>query len=240
MNVKTRDELYNWILLRLGHPVLNQELYDDHIQACIDDAIEYFMTRTAYGSSTNTTLIFTVTDPNNIILPSYISNILGVISHVDSNNYLFNPFVQELATWSIAGFMNNMVYDLVTSYMYNQRLALLDTVFIKKYNWDFNQITKQLILNPQVKQNQQIVIDVYHRVSVEEPGLLNHPWIKRYALALCKRMWGEINSKYSGKVIAGNIEVAGETMFQRAQEEITKLEEELFNVWCEPPLFFMG
>lgn len=59
-------------------------------------------------------------------------------------------------------------------------------------------------------------------------------WIKDYATALVKKLNGYILAKHQGMQLPGNVTVDGERILREAEEEITKLREELYNL--EEPL----
>ncbi|WWS25364.1 hypothetical protein vBKpnAMK6_00422 [Klebsiella phage vB_Kpn_AM_K6] len=55
----------------------------------------------------------------------------------------------------------------------------------------------------------------------------NNRWVKDYATALTKKLWGEILFKHQGLQLAGGVTVDGQTLKVEAQEEIERLREEL-------------
>ena len=64
--------------------------------------------------------------------------------------------------------------------------------------------------------------------------------MKRYATALLKRQWGANLSKFSGVAMLGGVTMNGETLFTQANEEITKLEEQIQLAFELPVNYMIG
>lgn len=52
-------------------------------------------------------------------------------------------------------------------------------------------------------------------------------WLKRYATQLCKRQWGTNLKKYTNAQLPGNIAIDGQKIWDEANDEIMKMEEDL-------------
>jgi hypothetical protein len=63
-------------------------------------------------------------------------------------------------------------------------------------------------------------------------------YLKRYATALIKKQWGANLSKFNGVQMLGGVTMNGETIYQQALDEITKLEEEM-KLGFELPVNYM-
>ena len=63
-------------------------------------------------------------------------------------------------------------------------------------------------------------------------------YLKRYATALIKKQWGGNLSKFNGVQMLGGVTMNGETIYQQALDEITKLEEEM-KLGFELPVNYM-
>ena len=62
--------------------------------------------------------------------------------------------------------------------------------------------------------------------------------MKRYFTALIKKQWGANLSKFNGVQMLGGVTMNGETIYQQALDEITKLEEEM-KLGFELPVNYM-
>ena len=70
--------------------------------------------------------------------------------------------------------------------------------------------------------------------------LYNDRFLKEYATALIKRQWGSNLSKFEGMQLPGGVQFNGQQMFQDAQEEIRRLEDEMSLKFELPPDFMTG
>jgi len=65
-------------------------------------------------------------------------------------------------------------------------------------------------------------------------------FLKRYATALIKRQWGENMKKFGGIQMPGGVTLNGKEIYDEAVEEISKVEEEIFNLNSLPSEIFTG
>ena len=63
-------------------------------------------------------------------------------------------------------------------------------------------------------------------------------FLKKYTTALFKKQWGANLSKFNGVQMLGGVTMNGETIYQQALDEITKLEEEM-KLGFELPVNYM-
>jgi hypothetical protein len=84
-----------------------------------------------------------------------------------------------------------------------------------------------------------IVIEAYRKLDpTSYTDIYDDIYLKRYATALIKRQWGANLSKFSGVTMLGGVTMNGDTIFQQAQEEIIRLEEQI-QLAYELPLDYM-
>ena len=68
----------------------------------------------------------------------------------------------------------------------------------------------------------------------------NDRWLKEYATALIKRMWGNNMKKFGGIMLPGGVQLNGKETFDEADAEIERLEKEMENNYGAPLEFFMN
>ena len=68
----------------------------------------------------------------------------------------------------------------------------------------------------------------------------NDPWLKRYATVLIKRQWGENLKKFEGMQLPGGIQFNGQKIWEEADAEIAKIEEELNSTHSLPVMDMIG
>ena len=65
-------------------------------------------------------------------------------------------------------------------------------------------------------------------------------FLKKYATALIKQQWGSNLKKFTGVVLPGGVSLDGQTIFNEATEEITKIEDEVSLKYELPPDGFIA
>jgi hypothetical protein len=86
-----------------------------------------------------------------------------------------------------------------------------------------------------------IVIEAWQIVDpATYTEVYNDMFLKRYVTALTKRQWGQNMSKFEGMMLPGGVTMNGLEIFNQANEDIIKLEEEMQLAWELPVDFLMG
>tara|TARA_B110000196_G_scaffold317951_1_gene332225 strand:- start:786 stop:1604 length:819 start_codon:yes stop_codon:yes gene_type:complete len=84
-----------------------------------------------------------------------------------------------------------------------------------------------------------LIIECYRKIDpTSYTDVFDDIYLKRYSTALIKRQWGANLSKFQGVTMLGGVSMNGETLFQQAQEEIIRLEEQI-QLAYELPLDYM-
>jgi hypothetical protein len=79
----------------------------------------------------------------------------------------------------------------------------------------------------------------YEYTPDEKDYIYDHEWIKRYAIARTKILWGQITGKYSASLVGGaTINYAD--MKSEGNTELEVLKEELKSKYSECPLPIIG
>jgi hypothetical protein len=140
------------------------------------------------------------------------------------------------------GFMGNL-----TDYVMSQQfLSLLDVVLDsdeKHINFDRhkNRIDIFMDWSEEVVVGDYLVVECYRIIDPDTyTAVYNDYFLKRYATALIKRQWVTILIKFEGMVMPGGVTFNGRQIFDDANEEITKLEEEARLNWEQPVDFMTG
>ena len=86
-----------------------------------------------------------------------------------------------------------------------------------------------------------LVIEAYVKLSSTTlTEIFNDIWLKRYTTALIKKQWGSNLSKFEGVQLPGGVSLRGGEITAEANEEITRLEEELQLTYELPINFNIG
>jgi len=91
---------------------------------------------------------------------------------------------------------------------------------------------------PRLSKNTFFIFRGYKAINeAVDIDIWNDEWLKRYATALIKRQWGSNTKKFSGVQLPGGITLEGQVIYDEAQTEIEKLEDELLEL--EEPMDLM-
>lgn len=234
----TRQELRNWILRRLGAPLLNIELDNSQIDDRIDEAISKFCTYHHDGSDYRYVgLQVNKDDVGPYTVPATVSNINRILN-VDSIFSADDPLLMK------PFYVGNQMYEMfnfsiVDSEFFRQRLDRLDTYYDYEVLFTFNPTTKKIYFPTAPKKTQLYYIEGYIREDSDETYYTNK-WLQKYCAALCKLQWAQNISKFRGSALPGGIELNWETILAEGNAEVEKLELELDERYTEPPGFFTG
>ena len=84
-----------------------------------------------------------------------------------------------------------------------------------------------------------IIIECYRKLDpTTYTDVYDDIYLKRYATTLIKKQWGANLSKFNGVTMLGGVTMNGEQLYTQAQEEITKLEEQI-QLSFETPIDYM-
>ena len=86
-----------------------------------------------------------------------------------------------------------------------------------------------------------IIIECYRKLDPETyTDIFDDIYLKRYATALIKRQWGANLSKFEGVQMLGGVTLNGAKLFEEAQQDIEKLEEQIQLAYELPPNYMIG
>jgi hypothetical protein len=232
----------NYVLGRLGHPVIKVELADFNIKQAIHSAI----TKLSYHAprwNTQMMAFKSVYGVNLYELPKYILDNLEYVGY--KKNFLS---VQSQAgtlefDFFIKYFQENFLFSdfsMGDFYLLQSHLEMTRRILGNDGSWDVID-GKYLQLYPSPQYGGEEVIVIFRGLNTEtiHPAYLN--WIDRYALAVSRETLGQIRGKY--KTVpspAGGAQLNGGELVQQAQAEMEKLERELVDEIEEPPYISWG
>ena len=246
MAITTRQKFKEYILRRLGSPVIDINVDDEQVEDRIDDALLKFrdyhfdgMEHVYYPHK------LTQADMDNeyITLPDDFVGVTRIFDINDSYgamnlfNVRYQLHLNELFNISSVS---------VTPYVVAMRhIEFLEEVFVGKKPIRYNRNTDKLYIDMNWKDDtvvgQYVMIDGYREVNPEEnPDVWEEPWLKQYATALVKRQWGEHLKLYEGMNLPGGITFNGQKIWDEATEEIQKLEDTVINDYSLPVTDMIG
>jgi len=191
---------------------------------------------------TNTPITLREYDNKYINIPDHVFGVTEVLSigSASSSRNIFDLQYQLRL---------NDLYDLTsTSIIYYQtvmnHLSLLDFTLNGKDSFRYNRLQDRLYLDINWKQNvvlgDYMIIKGYRAMDPNQwSKVWNDNWLKDYTIALFKRQWAINIKKFKGIQLPGGVTLDGDSLYQEAVEEISKLKEDLTNK-SAPLNFMMG
>lgn len=246
MAVTTRQQFKDYVLRRLGAPVIDVNVDSEQVEDRIDDALAKF--RDYHFDGTEHVYykhVITSTDITNqyITLPETMIGVTRVFDINDSYSAtnLFNVRYQLHLNE-----LFNISSVSVTPYVVAMRhIEFLEEVFVGKKPIRFNRHTDKLYIDmswsEDILPGQYIIIDGYATVDPDtNTDVWNDSWLKKYATALVKRQWGENLKKFEGMQLPGGVTFNGQKIWEEAIEEINKLEDEVIMGYSLPVVDMIG
>ena len=244
----SRQTLIDYCLRSLGEPVIEINVDEDQVSDRIDEALQFYQ-HYHDDAIEKVYLKHTVTsdDITNGYIPindlvTDVVRVLPLRETVSSTDMFDIRYQIHLNDIYALGFMGSL-----TEYvMAQQWLSLLDLVIDsdeKHINFErhMDRLTIHMDWSEEVEVGDNILVECYRIIDPDTyTDVYNDYFLKRYATALIKRQWGTNLIKFEGMVMPGGVTFNGRQIFDDANEEITKLEEEARLNWEQPVDFMTG
>jgi hypothetical protein len=245
---RTRQELIDYCLRRLGAPVIEINVDPDQVEERIDDAFQFF--RDYHFDATEKVYLaheITQLDKDQKFIDikgadSLITSVIRVIPMTNAAQSMgmfdiqYQMRLHDLYTFQGTSIIN---YDMMM-----QRLALLKFEFNTEPSLRWNRHQGKLYIEmdwDNLQVGSHIIIECYRVLDPDQyPDMYDDRWLKMYATALIKRQWGTNLGKLDGVILPGGITLKGGEIYQQANEEINKIEEEVQNRYELPVDFMIG
>ncbi len=180
-----------------------------------------------------------------VTIPELVTDVLSVMpikDAVSSTNMFDIKYQMHLNDMYSLGFLGSLTEYVMTQ----QWLSLLDMVIDDgKKSLSFDRHKDQLRIdmdwNVEVDVDNYILIECYRVIDPDSfTEVYNDYFLKKYATSLIKRQWGTNLLKFEGMVMPGGVTFNGRQLFDDANEELLKLEEECRLNWEQPVDFYTG
>lgn len=246
----TRATLIQYCLRVLGEPVVEVNIDDDQIEDRVDEAIQYY--QEYHSDAVERTYLkhqLTAADVANgyITLPEALLSVLRVFP-ISTMGFGSNDILQTKFQ-SLAGLYGNMAQggQLVDLEMTRQYMSLIDMTvngLSQLITFSRHKNTLRIEVNwaeSNLTEGQYIIIEGYTAIDPNTyPDIYNDMMLKKYATALLKRQWGANLIKFEGMQLPGGVTINGRSLFDDANADIQKIEDEFDSKYSFPPDFFVG
>jgi hypothetical protein len=228
----TRAEFKDYVLRKLGHPVIQINVSDEQIDDRIDEAISFWRDYHYSGSQ----LVYlkhqlTQADIDNgyIDVPERllgISRIFDLSSSISSGAGFFNVQYQFV--------LNNLEditgYNIQHYWQSMQYLEFIQEILVGKplirYNRHINKlyidINKDLLVP-----GEYIIIEAYDIIDEDAySDVWQDRWLQNYASVLVKEAWGNNLTKFVNMQLVGGVQFNGEQILSEAKTDRKEMEEQ--------------
>ena len=266
----TRETFKEWCLRSLGKPVIEINVDPDQVEDRIDEALQYFaqyhydgvervylkheISQSDIDRSRSDNTLATVTDvdssttavwkeqKNYIPVPSSVMSIVKVFPMTDKASLNMFDIRYQLRLNDLYDFSSTSVihYEMTM-----QHLDFLDHILIGETAIRHNQHQNRLYLDADFQTDfvagDYIIIECYRAIDpTAYSDVFNDIFLKKYTTQLIKKQWGANLSKFQGIQMLGGVALNGEQIYQQAQDEIDKLEEQIQLAYELPPMHMIG
>ena len=242
----SRAEFKDYVLRKIGAPVIQINVSDEQVEDRIDEAIAFWRDY-HYDGSQMVYLKHALTQQD--IDRGYIEvpeNILGITrifdlsSSISTGTGFFNVQYQFV--------LNNLEditgYNIQHYYMALSHLQFLQEILVGRplirYNRHVNRLyvdVNKSILNA----GSYIIIEGYDIIDGETySDVWQDRFLQNYASALIREQWGMNLTKFTNMQLVGGVQFNGEQILNDAQAEIIKLEEEMIMSYSLPVTDMIG
>lgn len=229
----SRQQFKEYILRKLGAPVIQINVSDEQIEDRIDEALNFFADF-HYNGSEHIYLKHKITSTE--VSQGYIElpdEILGVTRIFDIGSSI-----------SMGGGMWNIQYQYVLNNMNELTSGSISNFWMTMQNIEFVQewlvgkplirynkhVNKLMIDDKDIVVDKWIIVDGHAIINPDDyPRIWNDRWLQNYAATLVKENWGDNLTKFSGMQLMGGVQFSGERILSDAQTRRQQMEEEAIN-----------
>ena len=177
-----------------------------------------------------------------VVLPESVYSVLRVFPFVDKSGLNMFDLRYQLRLNDLYDFSSTSVLHYQ---MTMQHLDFLDHILVGEKPIRFNQHQNRLYIDMDwgndVTAGEYIIIECYRKLDPSTyTDAFNDIYLKRYTTALIKRQWGANLSKFEGVQMLGGVTLNGAKLFEEANADIEKLEEQIQLAYELPPNYMMG
>jgi hypothetical protein len=238
---QNRKQFKEYIMRRLGFPVVEIAVDAEQVEDRIDDALSYYQDYHFDGSqAAYYKYRLTADDIANECIP-VPANVIGITKMVDnfgfgqsSSQNLFDVSYQMM----LSDFFNLTASSIVPYYLALRHINLFQELFNATPGIRFNRKMNKIYVDTNWKKynvGDYMVFDCYETVDPDEfPEVWSDKWLLRYATALVKRQWGANLKLVEGVKLLGGGTLTGQRIFDEAEKEIEELEEEMIHSFSIP------
>lgn len=246
MSVSSREGLRDYCLRKLGHPVIEINLDDDQIEDRIDEAFQFY--REFHFDAVEKIYLKHEVTANNIsdqyiTLNDNITSVTRVLPFssrtrgVDLFDIRYQILLNDL--YSIQN------TDLIYYSMVKTELQLIQDLLVGikpvRFNRHMNRLFIDMDWENDIDAGEYIIIECDRILDPNTyTDVYDDYFLKKYCTQLFKRQWGANLKKFEGVQLPGGVTLNGQKIYDEAEEELEKLNQEAQSTYQLPVDFFTG
>jgi len=179
---------------------------------------------------------------NYIPMPSSVMSVVQVFPFTDKAALNLFDVRYQLRLNDLYDFSSTSIihYDQTL-----RHLDLLDHILVGerpvRYNMHKNRLYIDMDWENDVSAGDYLIIECHRKLDpATYTDAFDDLFLKKYCIQLIKRQWGANLIKFQGVAMLGGVQMNGEQLYTQAQEEITKLEEQIQLSYELPPQYMVG
>ncbi len=231
----SREEFKDYILRKIGAPVIQVNVSEEQIEDRVDEAVSFWRDYHYNGSQ----MVYlrhelTQNDVDNgyIKLPPNllgISKVFDLNTSISASTGMFNVQYQFV--------LNNLTdltsYGITNYYMTMQHLEFLQEMLVGKQMVRYNKHVNKLYIDvakSSLSVGRYIIVEAYDIIDPDEyADVWSDRWLQNYASVLVREQWGLNLTKFTNMQLVGGVQFNGEQILQEARAEREKMEEDAIN-----------
>ena len=248
---RTKEELADYCLRRLGYPVIDINVDQEQVMERIDDALDKYYDYHFDGTEERYLCVkLQDSDVTNgyIQLPDLIFSVVRVypflassfLSGTDLFSAQYQFFLNDFYVTPGVATGNVQYYDALRGYT-----EMIQEQMSPVKSFHFNRKTNRVYFTESmstVKAKAPILMfKVYVKLDPEKfPEMWDDLWLKAYSTALVKKQWGGNLKKFGNVNLPGGITLNGDAIYSEAVDEMAQLEQQLYSDLQLPADFILG
>lgn len=229
----------DFVLARLGHPIVRVELTDFQMKTAIDEALSLLDYHAPYWT-TQMAVFQTSGTVNTYQLPTHIANNLSYVAYkksmlaiqAEAGTLEYDIFLKYFS--DTFAFGNFMVSDF---YLLQSHMEMTRKVLSQEGSWDVLNGNMLSIYPPPTGRGEEVIL-VFRGLDAGTLHPFYKNWVQRYTLAVAKGILGEVRGKYSSLPSpGGGASLNGDRLIADSEKEKEVLREQLLDEIEEPPVF---
>ena len=246
MKLQNKSELTDYVMRRLGAPVISINVAPDQVADRLDDALQFFLEEHYDGSVLSYHEITTTADNVSNGYFDIPDEVISIIDLIEPLNGMGDEvFMSE--SWQLAAqTYNNMRGGASTGFtdyeLTQQQISLANHYFKPVRDYTYNKSSNRLVVNgAELVEGNKFIIEIYKTLDLDANGdVFNDTWLKNYATCLVGIQFGDNLGKHSGAILPGGLEINGSDIREKYATEKERLLEEFRTRYQDPVDFMIG